>query len=112
MQDVEQLESQVNSFTGSKADKEYKYLDEMLTRNLIKLDSVESGSMDEVRQARKKAVKLIGQTCDLLELKAVAAETPVNEGKTNSSSRQQSQAAPGGNSSRVTEMKLDSEVAC
>ncbi|XP_005110401.1 BAG family molecular chaperone regulator 3 [Aplysia californica] len=133
MNEVKSLEEQVNPFRGKKTDKEYKYLEEMLTRSLLKLDSVESGSMDNVRQARKQAVKLIEATLDLLELKAVAGETNMpsgnppssnsqpssgSSGNTNNSSGpapQNSQAAgpsKGKDPSRVKEMQLDSEIAC
>lgn len=41
--DVEELAVAVNQFSGSsRTDKQYIYLDEMLTRNLIKLDTIET----------------------------------------------------------------------
>lgn len=41
--EVEELATSVNQFNGSsRTDKQYIYLDEMLTRNLIKLDTIET----------------------------------------------------------------------
>lgn len=46
------------------------YLDEMLTRELIKLDDIETEGRENVRQARKNAIKSIQDTISLLETKA------------------------------------------
>ena len=72
MNTVQDLEAKVNVFNGLKVDKEYKYLEEMLTRCLIQLDAVEAGDHDKIRQARKQAVRMIQTALDLLELKAQA----------------------------------------
>lgn len=55
---------------GSRQNKEYIYLDEMLTRELIKLDDIETEGRENVRQARKNAIKTIQETISLLETKA------------------------------------------
>ncbi|XP_060862174.1 BAG domain-containing protein Samui isoform X1 [Metopolophium dirhodum] len=69
--DVEELAVAVNQFSGSsRLDKQYIYLDEMLTRNLIKLDTIETEGRDDVRMARKKAIKTIQDTISVLEIKA------------------------------------------
>lgn len=69
--DVEELAVAVNQFSGSlRTDKQYIYLDEMLTRNLIKLDTIETEGRDDVRMARKKAIKTIQDTISILEIKA------------------------------------------
>ncbi|RUS71437.1 hypothetical protein EGW08_020798, partial [Elysia chlorotica] len=75
MREVRNLEDEVNSFQGTKRDKQYKYLEEMMTRSLLKTDSVEAGSNDDIRQARKQTVRMIEAALNLLELKALAAET-------------------------------------
>lgn len=80
MSEVKSLEEQVNNFRGVKKDKDYRYIEEMLTRSLLKLDTVESGSNENVRQARKQAVRYIEAAIDLLELKAVASEANYNTG--------------------------------
>lgn len=77
--DVLELMSQVENFKGKPKDKQYLYLDEMLTRNLIKLDNIETEGKDNIRQARKEAIKCIEKCISILEAKAnankAAAET-------------------------------------
>lgn len=60
----------VNSFSGKKSDKEYKYLEEMLNRGILKLDGIEAGDDQAVRQARRTAVKEFQSYLDQLDLKA------------------------------------------
>jgi hypothetical protein len=73
MAEVRELEATVNTFAGvDKNDKQYRYLEEMLTRSLLKLDSVDTAGQDNIRQARKQAVRMIQAALDLLELKAHA----------------------------------------
>ncbi|KYM89108.1 BAG domain-containing protein Samui [Atta colombica] len=67
---VDDLAEQVQRYVGdSRQDKEYMYLDEMLTRELIKLDDIETEGRENVRQARKNAIKSIQDTISLLETK-------------------------------------------
>lgn len=69
--EVDALTEQVNLWSGtSRKDKQYMYLDEMLTRELIKLDDIETEGKDNVRQARKNAIKSIQNSISLLESKA------------------------------------------
>lgn len=66
--EVDSLAEQVKQYTGnSRKDKQYIYLDEMLTRELIKLDDIETEGRENVRQARKNAIKTIQETIGLLE---------------------------------------------
>jgi len=51
----------------TKTDKQYLYLEEMLMRQLIRLDNVETEGKDEVRMTRKQAVKEIQATISKLE---------------------------------------------
>lgn len=62
--------SEVENFTGTKKDKKYLFLDEMLTRNLIKLDNIETDGKENIRQARKEAIKCIQKCIAVLEAKA------------------------------------------
>jgi len=72
--EVDNLAEQVQRYVGSsRQDKEYMYLDEMLTRELIKLDDIETEGRENVRQARKNAIKSIQDTISLLETKAPLA---------------------------------------
>ncbi|CAK9801929.1 BAG domain-containing protein Samui, partial [Anthophora plagiata] len=69
--EVDSLAEQVKQYNGkSKTDKQYIYLDEMLTRELIKLDDIETEGKDNVRQARKNTIRSIQETISLLESKA------------------------------------------
>lgn len=49
--------------------KEYRYLDEMLTRCLLDLDNIECGDCTDLRQQRKAAIKLVDRAVNLLQRK-------------------------------------------
>lgn len=68
--DVLNLMTEVENFTGAKKDKRYMFLDEMLTRNLIKLDTIETDGKENIRQARREAIKCIQKCIAVLEAKA------------------------------------------
>ncbi len=67
---VQLFQEDVDEFVGKKTDKSYRYLEELLTKELLELDSVETGGQDVVRQARKVAVQRIQAILDRLEKKA------------------------------------------
>ena len=67
---VGDLVKQLEKFKGSKDSKEYKYLDEMLTRNLLALDGLNLEGRDDVRQVRKESIKSINRCLSILESKA------------------------------------------
>ncbi|XP_053126107.1 BAG family molecular chaperone regulator 4-like isoform X1 [Hemicordylus capensis] len=71
MEGVEQLEEEVDEFVGKKMDKAYRMLEEMLTKKLLELDSIETGGQDNVRQARKEAVHRIQAILEELERKGL-----------------------------------------
>lgn len=68
--DVLNLMTEVENFTGTKKDKRYLFLDEMLTRNLIKLDNIETEGKENIRLARKEAIGCIQKCIAVLEAKA------------------------------------------
>jgi hypothetical protein len=73
--DVEELKAQVSKYSGnSRKDKEYIYLDEMLTRNLLKLDDIDTEGKEDVRQVRKDAIRTIQRCISCLEGKAPLPE--------------------------------------
>ncbi|KAF5269572.1 hypothetical protein FQR65_LT05910 [Abscondita terminalis] len=72
--DVLELMGQVEKFNGQPKDKQYVYLDEMLTRNLLKLDNVETEGKENIRNARKEAINCIQKCISILEAKALANE--------------------------------------
>lgn len=68
--DVLNLMNEVENFAGCKKDKRYLFLDEMLTRNLIKLDNIETEGKENIRLARREAIKCIQKCIAVLEAKA------------------------------------------
>ncbi|XP_076859359.1 BAG family molecular chaperone regulator 4 isoform X2 [Brachyhypopomus gauderio] len=67
---VQLLHEDVDEFVGKKTDKSYRYLEELLTKELLVLDSVETNGQDAIRHARKEAVQKIQAILDHLEKKA------------------------------------------
>jgi len=70
MGNVRELEKQLQAFKGDKESKEYRYLDEMLTRNLINLDNIDSAGREDVRKKRKESIQSINRCLSVLESKA------------------------------------------
>lgn len=68
--DVLDLMGKVEHFGGLKGDKEYMYLDEMLTRNLLKLDTIDTNGKESIRLARKEAIKCIQASIGVLDAKS------------------------------------------
>ncbi|XP_073997677.1 BAG domain-containing protein starvin isoform X2 [Rhodnius prolixus] len=69
LKEVTLLKERVDAYNGnSKSDKEYMYLDEMLTRNLLKLDNIDTEGKEEVRTARKEVIKRIQECITKLEM--------------------------------------------
>lgn len=62
-------ETGVVEFTGTSKDKQFRYLDEMLTRCMLRLDDIDTMGNEEIRLARKNAVKKVQASIDLLESK-------------------------------------------
>ena len=71
--EAEALLPRVQAFHGQRNDREFLYLDEMLTRILLKLDDVEG--RDDVRQARRQAIASIQRCINLLESRVATAAT-------------------------------------
>lgn len=69
--DVLELMLAVEQFGGKRGDKDYIYLDEMLTRNLLKLDTIDTNGKESIRLARKEAIKCIQTSIAVLEAKSV-----------------------------------------
>lgn len=60
----------VDKFGGIRGDRQYMYIDEMLTRNLLKLDTIDTNGRDSIRLARKEAIRCIQASITVLEGKA------------------------------------------
>lgn len=66
---AKELLVQVQSFSGVRTDKEYLCLEELLLRCILSLDLVETEGCDEVKAARRAAVKEIQSVISKLEAK-------------------------------------------
>lgn len=62
------LMSRVEQYDG-KNPKEYAFLDEMLTQNLLKLDDIDAEGKENIKNARREAIKCINSLISLLEAK-------------------------------------------
>ena len=72
-QAVKELTSRIEAFKGDKKDKEYLFLDEMLTRHMLSLDCIEANGRDDIRQMRKEAIKSINRCLSQLDHNSSAA---------------------------------------
>lgn len=68
--EVQCLLEKVEIFDGTRKDKDYMYLDEMLTQNLLKLDRIEADGREIIKQARREAIKCVNTCIAVLEAKA------------------------------------------
>lgn len=73
--DVLAIFDEVERFQGGKngkREKQYLILDEMLTQNLLKLDSIDAQDQPQIKSARREAIKSINHCIAVLEAKAEA----------------------------------------
>ncbi|KAM4730140.1 BAG family molecular chaperone regulator 3 [Anableps anableps] len=77
---VAKLEQDVKSFSGKKNDKKYLLLEELLTKELLALDSVDPEGRADVRQARRDGVRRVQTILEELEQleEQPASETAVD----------------------------------
>lgn len=102
--DVLQIFDQVEKFQGNKEgkkDKTYMYLDEMLTQNLLKLDSIDAEDQPQIKSARKEAIKSINHCIAVLEAKAEAAGAAANDTTNEPSNSVEHQQVPNGTTDRT-----------
>lgn len=64
---VAALEQEVKCFEGKKNDKKYLLLEELLTKELLALDSVDPEGRADVRQARRDGVRRVQTILEELE---------------------------------------------
>ena len=67
LEEVENYEHEVDYFKGTYQDKQWKYLDEMLTRCMLKLDTIDTCGDMNLKQARKNALNYINKVIAKLE---------------------------------------------
>lgn len=65
--EMNDIATRVDNFSGVKSDKEYIYLDEMITSLLLKLDMIESNGVDEIRNKRRQLVRHAQDCIEKLE---------------------------------------------
>jgi len=68
--EVEELLQRVEKFNGCKKDREYLYLDDLLTQKLCILDGIESEGRDDIRKMRKDSIKTINRCLSMLDRRA------------------------------------------
>jgi len=68
--EVAALSRRLSVFAGSRGSREYLLLDELLTRQLIRLDGVATGGDVEVRAMRKQAIACVQESLAMLERSA------------------------------------------
>jgi len=68
-EDVESLTNEIKNFNGSKDTKEYRFLEEMLTRQLLALDGIEPDGDTEIRTIRKESINSVNRCLSLLDRK-------------------------------------------
>ncbi|XP_058651692.1 BAG family molecular chaperone regulator 3 isoform X2 [Onychostoma macrolepis] len=79
---VEKLAQDVRSFDGKKNDKRYLMLEEMLTKELLALDSVDPEGRPDVRQARRDGVRRVQTILDELEVFGEPTEGLIDQANT------------------------------
>lgn len=104
--DVLELMLAVEQFGGKRGDKDYIYLDEMLTRNLLKLDTIDTNGKESIRLARKEAIKCIQTSIAVLEAKA---DLNLNENQNNVEQSYKDQSANSGESEAIAATENPSE---
>ncbi|KAI5727520.1 hypothetical protein M8J77_003280 [Diaphorina citri] len=104
--EVDKLKEEIEKYKGtSRSDKEYIYLDEMLTRELLKLDNVDSGGVEEIRNLRRTTIKNIQATIASLEAKVPSTPAGAESEAPSSENGQAGGDAPAGES----QMEVDSK---
>nr|SVE74624.1 EOG090X0OY9 [Daphnia barbata] len=78
--ETETLLPRIEEFRGDRHDRGFLFLDEMLTRLLLKLDNVQVEGRDDVRTARRQAIASITRCINLLESKLLNGIERCNEG--------------------------------
>ncbi|KAH9392882.1 BAG domain [Tyrophagus putrescentiae] len=83
LDDLKNYESQVEEFScASSSDKGYRYLDEMLTLCILRLDCINIDGNDELRKYRKSAINEVNRVAAILESKVSKTESTAADEKT------------------------------
>ena len=68
--EVEEILERVEKFNGCKKDREYLFLDDLLTQKLCLLDGIESEGREDIRKMRKDSIKSINRCLSILDRRA------------------------------------------
>ena len=77
--EVEELLRRVEKFNGCKKDKEYLFLDDLLTQKLCILDGIDSEGREDIRKMRKDSIKTINRCLSILDRHATPKVTKCDE---------------------------------
>ncbi|KAF2878782.1 hypothetical protein ILUMI_27381 [Ignelater luminosus] len=69
-EDTLKLEKEVDKFSGTTEDKDFYHFQELLIRNIVKLDNVETEGYFIIREKRRMAIRLVQKVIDALKEKA------------------------------------------
>lgn len=81
--EVSELLERVEKFSGGRKDKEYLFLDDLLTQKMCILDGIDSEGRDDIRKMRKDSIKTINRCLSLLDKRATS--TAISEKESNGS---------------------------
>lgn len=77
LDDLDRYKAQVDEFNGSSAeDKGYKWLDEMLTLCVLRLDCIDINGDEKLRKYRKEAINTANEVFAILENKVAKNKSP------------------------------------
>jgi NTP pyrophosphatase (non-canonical NTP hydrolase) len=80
--EIAEILQRVEKFTGGKRDKEYLFLDDLLTQKLCLLDSIDSDGREDIRMMRKDSIKTVNRCLSILDKRATSS-TPAKNGAKN-----------------------------
>uniref|UniRef100_A0A2R5LN36 Putative bag family molecular chaperone regulator 3-like protein n=1 Tax=Ornithodoros turicata TaxID=34597 RepID=A0A2R5LN36_9ACAR len=77
--ELKDLTEQVNNFSGEPGDKQYRFLDEMLTRLMLRLDTIDPAGNELIRQMRKQAICDVQRVINRLEGRECQELVPLDD---------------------------------
>ncbi|KAK4874870.1 hypothetical protein RN001_014230 [Aquatica leii] len=78
LEEIKELDDEIQVFIGASVDhRDYVYMDEVMIRNLIKLDNLETCNNDLVRVKRKEAIQFIQSSMNRLQKKLLENQSTV-----------------------------------
>ena len=76
--EIAEILQRVEKFSGGKRDKEYLFLDDLLTQKLCLLDSIESDGREDIRMMRKDSIKTVNRCLSILDKRATLSNAAKN----------------------------------